>query len=383
MHTNVVIRLIGFEIRQSLRGLSVSDAVWIWGGGALLAAYAIADAAAVLRLHADALRAAGWIGPEAAAASASLLGALGGLVLGRATAMRANASFLVVLPMSLRGRRRSAWLAAAIVGLPLGLATAGALGAAAVLVGERPGPVAAAATLAFYVAFAGLASIRIAAITGIVLGAGSHRAKQGLRLPPLERIDKLGLAWIGSWAWNLPGGRLIAGVRIAIVASTVGAALALLVATSLVHRRAAPSVLGGVFLGVLIFMATLRCHPLASPVLRNAPLGFARAWMRLLRLPLTLSMVLFALPAGAAVAAEPAAWAMPVAGSVWLVVLNLAYAVFAAYFVTAPLLAVVAFVTALAYADYETLEYGRSILLALGLLVALLWRGARRRYRVG
>ncbi|MBZ9962148.1 MULTISPECIES: hypothetical protein [unclassified Mesorhizobium] len=74
--------------------------------------------------------------------------------------------------------------------------------------------------------------------------------------------------------------------------------------------------------GLLIFMLSARFHPLGSPVLRTAPLGFTRAWLRLTRLPLQLSVAYFLLPAGAALAAEPSAWAMPLASGFWLLALN-------------------------------------------------------------
>jgi hypothetical protein len=135
--------------------------------------------------------------------------------------------------------------------------------------------------------------------------------------------------------------------------------------------------------GLLVFMLSARFHPLGSPVLRTAPLGFVRAWLRLARLPLQLSLAFFLLPAGAALAAEPSAWAMPLASGFWLLALNGAYAVFAAYFMTAPFVAALSFLSAIAYASYETLEYGRTVLIGFAGLVLFLWYRAQRRYRHG
>ena len=49
-----------------------------------------------------------------------------------------------------------------------------------------------------------------------------------------------------------------------------------------------------------------------------------------------------------------------------------AYAVFAAYFLHAPVVAAFSFGAALAYANYESFEYGRTVLIAFGL-----WQKAR------
>jgi hypothetical protein len=130
-------------------------------------------------------------------------------------------------------------------------------------------------------------------------------------------------------------------------------------------------------------MLSARFHPLGSPVLRTAPIGFTRAWLRLLRLPLQLSVAFFVLSAGAALAAEPTAWAMPVASGLWLLILNGAYAVFAAYFVTAPFVAALSFLSAIAYTSYESLEYGRTMLFGFAALVLWLWHSGYRRYRHG
>ena len=154
-------------------------------------------------------------------------------------------------------------------------------------------------------------------------------------------------------------------------------------AASLAQHHAAPAALTAVSGGLLAFMLSLRCFPLASPVLRTAPLGFTHAWLRLLRLPAVLSVLFFALPSGAALAAEPGSWPAVAGGGFELLVLNTAYAIFAAYFATAPLSAAISFIVAVVYAAYEWLEYGQSILLAFAALIALLWHRARWRYYHG
>jgi hypothetical protein len=135
--------------------------------------------------------------------------------------------------------------------------------------------------------------------------------------------------------------------------------------------------------GVGVFMLSLRCHPLGAPVLRAAPLSFTRAWARLLRLPMVLSVMFFILPASAALAAQPTVWAMPVGSGLGLLILNGIYAVFAAYFMTAPIVAAASFLAAIAYATYEYLEYGNTVLIGFAALVALLWHRARKRFYHG
>ena len=77
-----------------------------------------------------------------------------------------------------------------------------------------------------------------------------------------------------------------------------------------------------------------------------------------------LSAACFVGPASAAVIAEPSAWTTPIASGLCLLILNWVYAVFAGFFLNAPLLAALAFFIAVAYAGYESLE-----LAALSLLV--------------
>ena len=203
------------------------------------------------------------------------------------------------------------------------------------------------------------------------------------RRPWLHAFDRSTPAWLASWAWGLPAGRVRPSWRLIGAAVVLGLAAGLAVATSLIHRSAGPAAMAGLTGGVVVFMLSARFHPLGSPVLRTAPLGFAKAWLRLARLPLQLSVAFFLLPAGAAVAAEPSAWAMPLASGFWLVVLNGAYAVFAAYFITAPFVAALSFFSAIAYTSYELLEYGRTVLIGFAALVLWLWCRAQQRFRHG
>ena len=80
---------------------------------------------------------------------------------------------------------------------------------------------------------------------------------------------------------------------------------------------------------------------------------------------------------------EPGLIAMPISGAIGLVALNGIYAVFAAFFAHSRRLAAFAFVAALGLAAYESLEYGRTVLIGLAALLVFLWVRARGAYRHG
>ncbi|RUU07207.1 hypothetical protein EOD10_32785, partial [Mesorhizobium sp. M7A.T.Ca.TU.009.01.3.2] len=203
------------------------------------------------------------------------------------------------------------------------------------------------------------------------------------RRPLLGAVDRSTPAWLSSWAWDLPAGRIVLSWRLVGAAILFGFATVVAASISFVRHDAVPAAMAGLTGGLLVFMLSARFHPLDSPVLRTAPLGFTRAWLRLARLPLQLSVAYFLLPAVAALAAEPSAWALPLASGFWLLALNGAYAVFAAYFMTSPFVAALSFLGTIAYTSYESLEYGRTVLIGFAALVLFLWHRAQRRYRHG
>jgi hypothetical protein len=200
---------------------------------------------------------------------------------------------------------------------------------------------------------------------------------------PLALVDRRRPAWIGSWAGDFTGGRIRFSFR-ALAAAALFALAGIGVATaSIVRSNATPAVLGGVIGGLAIFMLMLRCKPLLSPVLRASQLGFTRAVRGLARLPLLLSLMFFGALAAPAYAAEPGMIAMPLSGVIGLVALNATYAVFAVFFAHSRRLAALAFFAAIALTAYETLEYGRTVLLGLAALLVFLWVRARGAYRHG
>ncbi len=377
----LVLALILGEMRLALRATRRSDLAWIVIGGGLLLSYGAGIAVGDVRAGAAALRhatALWWLGVPAAAC---LVGAAAGSGLGGVAAARAGAPFLVALPLSTADRRRMAWLAV----LPFGLlvcATMAAVPAALDLLAGGPAP-AVIALLAAAGSGAGVSGAASARILTARRGSGTAHHTAATGGVALGFVDRAGLAWVGSWACGAAGGRLRATGRGLAWGIPVVAVSVLAAGASIARREAGPAVAAGIAAGLASFMLASRFRPLASPVLRTAPLGFARAWLRLMRLPALLSGAVFLVSAGAALAAEPSAWGAPVSGALWLGGLNLAYAVFAATFLASPLLAAVSFAASLGYAAYESLEYGSAVYLAVVALLALLWGRARRRFRHG
>jgi hypothetical protein len=199
----------------------------------------------------------------------------------------------------------------------------------------------------------------------------------------LNRLDRARPSWAAAWAWNLRAGTVMLSWRIFGAGSVMGLAVLISAVGGLAYHRAAPGAITGLVGGLTVFMLAMRYHPLGSPVLRTAPIGFGRAWLRFLWLPLQLSTVFFLLPTGAALAAEPSSWSLLAASGVWLLMLNGAYAVFAAYFMTKPRIAAFSFLAAIAYATYEFSEYGRTVVLGFLALVIWLFYRTRRRFYYG
>jgi hypothetical protein len=384
-HDGLVLTLLWRESRAALRSTSKSDLAWIVLGGGALLAYGVAELVVALIAHADALRQQKGVWTIGLPAAALVLGRWAGVGVCGLAASRAFAPFLRALPLSIGARRRMAAVASLVIGIPFAMIAGSIVGAACCLIG-KPYPLAWGAGAAAFFALgfgSGLVSRLLIGFRDDSIVISSHGRWKSLSFPVFGRLDRIGLAWLGSWALNLPAGRVRLTWRLLAISLVLGFAAALSAGASLALHRAAPAATAGAVGGLAVFMLSLRCHPLGSPVLRTAPLSFRRAWLRLLRLPLLLSALFFALPASAALAAEPSAWAAPAGGAIGLLAFNGAYAVFAAYYLTAPLGAALSFFAAIAYAFYESSEYGRPILIGFAALLLLLWQRARRRFYRG
>ncbi|MBE1710814.1 hypothetical protein HKB47_13845 [Mesorhizobium japonicum] len=384
-HDRLVLTLIWRELSAGLRSMRRRDLVWIVAGGGALLVYVIADVVVALQAESATLRQARMLWAAGLPAALLCLGGFAGSAIARLCLSRAFAPFLRALPLSLMERRRMAAVAACALSIPLALVVAVAVSLGCFVIGKPLAPVwGLGAAMLFGTGFGAAAVLRLRSARDLVRTDSADPAGEpGGRRPSLGAFDRSTPAWLSSWAWGLPAGRVRLSWRLVGAAILFSLAAVVAGSISLAHHDAVPAAMAGLAGGLLVFMLSARFHPLGSPVLRTAPLGFVRAWLRLARLPLQLSVAFFLLPAGAALAAEPSAWAMPLASGFWLLALNGAYAVFAAYFMTAPFVAALSFLSAIAYASYETLEYGRTVLIGFAGLVLFLWYRAQRRYRHG
>ncbi|TRC85902.1 hypothetical protein FJV80_16495 [Mesorhizobium sp. WSM4310] len=384
-HDRLVLTLIWRELSAGLRSMRRRDLAWIVTGGGALLAYAIADIVVALQAASTALRQAQALWTAGLPGSLLCLGGFAGSAIARLCLSCAFAPFLKALPLSLMERRRMAAVAACALGVPLAFIVAATVGLGCFVIAKPLAPAwGLGAAMLFGAGFGAAAVLRLRSARDLVHADNTDPVSDpGGRRPSLGAFDRSTPAWLSSWAWGLPAGRVRFSWRLAGAAILFGLAAVVAGSISLVRHDAVPAAMAGLTGGLLVFMLSARFHPLGSPVLRTAPLGFVRAWLRLARLPLQLSLAFFLLPAGAALAAEPSAWAMPLASGFWLLALNGAYAVFAAYFMTALFVAALSFLGAIAYASYETLEYGRTVLIGFAALVLFLWHQAQRRYRHG
>ncbi|TPL42350.1 hypothetical protein FJ942_28105 [Mesorhizobium sp. B2-4-2] len=384
-HDRLVLTLLRRELLAGLRSMRCRDLAWIVAGGAALLAYAIADIVLALQAASATLRQEQALWLLGLPGALLILGGFAGNALARLCLSRAFAPFLKALPLSLRERRRMATVAIFAMGVPLVVAVMAAVGLGCAVIAKPLAPVwGLGAAILFVAGLWAAAGWRLRGRDTISLDDKASPLGDGRRRRPwLGAFDRSAPAWLSSWALGLPAGHVRASWRLVGAAVFFGFVAALSAAISLVHHDAVPAAMAGLTGGLLVFMLSARFHPLGSPVLRTAPIGFVRAWLRLARLPLQLSLAFFLMPAGAALAAEPSAWTMPLASGLWLLALNGAYAVFAAYFMTAPFVAVLSFLSAIAYTSYESLEYGRTVLIGFAALVLFLWHRAQRRYRHG
>ena len=376
----LILRLIWRQGLNALQKTRASTLAQLLGLGGFFLAYVIADLSVGLHNSAEKLRSLDRFWQFGLPAAASILGAAFGALAAGEAAAQAQAPFLLALPLSKDSRQRAARLAALALALPPAIVFGLAISMACVVI-EEPHPLA-RAFFAFALFLAGSAA-RIflqlrAAFKDEAKAADKPARVRGRPINPLGRLDRRRPARLGQWSLSLVSKRLVLsmGAVLFVIAAIASGA-------SLSQGHAAPAVLAGLAGGFLLFMLTLRCDPLASPALRATPLGFFSAWSALLRFPLALAAGFYAGPAAAAAIAEPHALAIPVGAAFILLALCAGYAVFAAFYGRRPMLAGFSYLSALLYTAYESIEYGRPILLAFAGLIVFLWSHSRGKYRHG
>ncbi len=383
-HDKIVLFLLWCEMRNALRGLGRFDRVFFCIAGGLLAAYNLGGLFLTLRANAAELRDTAWLWHLALPSALISLGAAFGAVMTGISLSRAFAACLLALPLSFMARRRMVARATLAIALVAALAVGLALGLCGVVVGKHHAVIWGVAASAWF--FLGAVFGLLARMQFLgperQLRYGATRQRR-FPVPGLTCVDGARPAWLGSWACGLEAGRLR-------ITAFMAASLAVLVpmdilsgGASLAEHQAAPAAIDSVITGLAVFMLSLRCQPLDSPVLRSAPLRFMRCWLGVMRLPLVLSAIFFAMPAGAAIAAEPHSWAVPVGGGFSLLLLDGAYAVFAAYFMMTPFVAAISFILVLSYAAYKWLQYHDVVYAGLAVFLIWLWRQTRRRFLHG
>jgi hypothetical protein len=386
-HDRIVLILLWHQGRNSLVSLRIRDLCWIFLGGGGLLAYGIIDIVVALHRWANLLRQHQQFLIIGILAAATVLGMAVGFAIGAVAWSSAVSPFLRSLPLSIGSRRRMASVAALTIGAPLAVIAGGAASACCLLVESRNAIGASAATVILFASafVSGLLCQQWTATEIFADHAPSKRPTEGEQpRPPLMRyLDSSTPRWLSSWALELETGRIRLSTRAIVMVILFCSAALLSIGASLSRHQAAPSAVTAMLGGLLVFMLSLRCHPLASQALRTQPIGYTRAWLRLLRLPWLLSALFFVFPTGAALAAEPTAWIPTSSSGCWLFLLNGSYAAFAAYFVTSPSAAALSFFAAIAYASYETSEFGHSVLVGFAALTFWLWYRARRRYYRG
>lgn len=110
---------------------------------------------------------------------------------------------------------------------------------------------------------------------------GDHETGGGRPLLTLNRLDRARPSWSAAWAWNLRAGAVTPSWRIFGAGLKMSLAVLISAVDGIVYHQAAPGAIAGLAGGLAVFMLALRYHPLGSPVLRTAPIGFRRGWLRL------------------------------------------------------------------------------------------------------
>jgi hypothetical protein len=271
---------------------------------------------------------------------------------------------LTAVPVAVSG-----WLAAGWLGLPSSsvngaLVTAGYLGGFGLLLMLR--------VILFWLGQSGRKS-QFWSMPGMSVswfGASGRRNNF-----PLARFDLNRPRWLGHWAiaWATDP-TLMPGLVIVVLVNALG------VTASIVQGQDFPALLFAVLAAHLVFLRTLRMHPLASPILRAAPLRFSTAFIGAVRLPLVVSLTAVVPLVITALAVAPGHVDRTL-GCLFVVLLLAAqYSVLAAAMPNARGAAILLHFTIIVIAAKESILYQYVVVLVLVGFTLLTWFRAKRRY---
>jgi hypothetical protein len=193
----------------------------------------------------------------------------------------------------------------------------------------------------------------------------------------LATLDQVVPRWVGRWVMDNRVLRRAAGgiAFLLCVAAMVAVA-------SLVQRNAVSALIVGAVVAHAVFVVTLRSHPLASAILRCSPLKFVVAWAGVVRLPLVISVGYFVPLALIGFVADPAHSPLTVACALTLLAANGVFSLISANTPLFPNRAVITHGVALGLMLKGAFEINAWIVLPVTAFLVLMWRSARRRYRV-
>lgn len=201
-------------------------------------------------------------------------------------------------------------------------------------------------------------------------GAGGRRHSFPLALFDVNRPRWLG-HWVLAWATDPT---LMPGLVIVVLVNALG------ITACIVQGQEFPALVFAVLTAHLVYLRTLRMHPLASPILRAAPLQFRTAFIGAVRLPLVISFTAVAPLVITALAVAPGHVDRTLGYLFVVLLLAAQYAVVAATMPTARGAAILLHFAIIVIAAKESILYQYMVLLALVGFSLLMWFRAKRRY---
>jgi hypothetical protein len=282
-------------------------------------------------------------------------GMIAGYIAGSRAMTAATANWLAALPWSIAARRRAARYA----GLANGLALSVVVCLVAWFYGQAlplhyPGVSSIGVAIVFGVAFCGGTLLCTARWNNRIAGLASARKNSAPKSNwMLDRIDRPRPVHAGLWALS---DRLRVISRVWVVTLLVCGGIG--VATSIAQGTAVPALVIAVLGGNALFILSLRCQPMVSPVFRATQLGYARAMAAMIRIPVALSFAWFTPLALAALAVDLSAWQMLPIMTMALVVMDALYMAANAARPSAPGQARMLYAIAIYAVLYEALAYG-------------------------